>query len=175
MTIAIVPATFAHAEELAENLRPGDAMEIAALGFTPLEALDAALCHSLRAEAVLVVNGQGRGQVAALRGYAAPALLGDTADLWCFTSPLCDARKKSVMKQSRAFVDELQGKFARLRALVALDYAQAVRWLGWLGFAPGEIESHGGRQFMRVTRCATASAPPRYSNRQIEQECEHGC
>jgi hypothetical protein len=49
-------------------------------------------------------------------------------------------------------VAALQGRFARLRALVALDYHQAVRWLRWLGFADGDIETHGGRAFMRVVR-----------------------
>jgi hypothetical protein len=78
------------------------------------------------------------------------------------------------MEESQRFVDELQGKFARLRALVALDYAQAVRWLGWLGFVDGEIEIHGGRRFMRVTRCAATATARQAQHRQIEQECDHG-
>lgn len=150
--IEIVEATFAHAEALAENLRDGDAMEIAALGFTPLEALDAVLCSSMQAQTVLVLDGQGRGNVAAMRGYAAASLLGDTADLWTFTSRHADGRKVTFMKESRAYVTALQQRFARLRALVALDYPQAVRWLRWLGFEDGEIETYGGRKFMRVSR-----------------------
>jgi len=150
--IEIAEASFAHAEALAETLRAGDAMEIAALGFTPLEALDAVLCCSVQAQTVLVVDSQGRGQVAAMRGYAASSLLGDTADLWTFTSHHADGRKVTFMKESRAYVVALQEKFRRLRALVALDYHQAVRWLRWLGFQDGEIETYGGRRFMRVSR-----------------------
>ena len=147
MAIDIVPASFAHAETLAETLRAGDAMEIAALGFTPLEALDALLCHSLQAEALLV-----DGEVAALRGYSAPSLLGDTADLWTFTAHAAEQHKLSLVKESQAFVAAMQGKFQTLRALVALDYGRAVRWLKFLGFAEGDIEIYGGRKFMRVTR-----------------------
>jgi hypothetical protein len=150
--IEIAAASFAHAEELAQNLRAGDAMEIAALGFTPLEALDAVLCCSVAAQTALVGNGQGPGQVAAMWGFAAPSLLGDTADLWAFSGHAADAHPLPFLKASREFVTGLQHNFRRLRALVALDYHKAVRWLRWLGFEDGEIETYGGRDFMRVNR-----------------------
>jgi hypothetical protein len=154
--IAIVPASFAHAEALAESLREGDAMEIAALGFAPLECLDAVLCASVQAHAALVADAEGRAEVAALWGYAAPSLLGDTADLWAFSGRPADAYPLPFLKASRDFVLALQGRYRRLQALVALDYGAAVRWLRWLGFADGAIETYGGRNFMRVSREGTA-------------------
>lgn len=149
--IAIVEASFAHAEALAESLREGDAMEIAALGFAPLEALDAVLCCSVRAQSALV-DGPGGVKVAAMWGYALPSLLGDTADLWAFSGHAADGEALAFLRASRDFVEDMQARHGELRALVALDYGAAVRWLKWLGFEDGEIEIHGGREFRRVRR-----------------------
>ncbi len=153
--IAIVEASFAHAEALAETLRAGDAMEIAALGFAPLEALDAVLCCSVRAQSALVRNAQGELQVAAMWGYALPSLLGDAADLWAFSGHAADGEALAFLRASRDFVADMQARHGELRALVALDYGAALRWLRWLGFADGEIEIYGGRDFMRVRRKRT--------------------
>jgi hypothetical protein len=142
--IEILPATHDHAKALAPCLRAGDAMEVEALGFEPLEALEAVLAVSHEARSAV-----HDGQVAGMWGYAVPSLLGSTADLWMFTGHPADRLKVTLMRLSRDYVRGL--RFARLRALVALDYTASVQWLRWLGFRDGPVEEYGGRMFMRMS------------------------
>ncbi len=66
------------------KLRPGDAAEIAALGLGKMQAFEASLARSVWADAYLVVDETGRGEVGAIMGLAETSLLGG-ASPWLMT------------------------------------------------------------------------------------------
>jgi len=93
--IEIVPATMDHA--LAIRLRPGDALEIAALGETQESSFAKALARSLWAETYLI-----DGEPAVLRGVILPSLLGSTeANAWLMSGEPIE-RHRPVIANARS-------------------------------------------------------------------------
>jgi hypothetical protein len=153
--VEIVPATEAHAHELAPSLRPADAAEVKASGgFEPLDALLASLGVSEVASTLLI-----DGKVAAIFGVA-PAhfdvegegvrdvgvvwLLGGTA---LFEAPL------SFLRRCRPVVREFLERYPLLMNAIDARYEKALRWAKWLGFQVMEPVPFGfeGRPFCFIS------------------------
>jgi hypothetical protein len=126
----------AHARAI--KLRPGDAREIAALGVTMPEAFVLSTSRALWADAWLI-----DGEVAAIVGLSVESLLGDEGVPWLLTGEPVERHKKLFLRETRAGVARMRGRFPVLRNFVHADYAEAVRWLAWLGFAIGGSRPHG--------------------------------
>lgn len=146
-TVDIVPLTPEHIALLAPHVRPGDAAELAALGLRPEEAASAALAASSEAWAAVEDD-----KVLAAWGLHPMALLGDVANLWCITAKGIERHKKRFLSNSRDFVLQANERYGVLRAVVALNYEQATRWLAWLGFETKERFTSEGQTFLRMTR-----------------------
>jgi hypothetical protein len=138
MMIECVPATLDHARSI--ELRPGDAAEIAALGLTREEGLGLSLARALWADAYLV-----DGEVAAIVGLGLPAMLGRVATPWLLTGRPVDRHRKEFLRLTRARVELMRREWALLVNYVHADYAQAIRWLTWLGFEIGPARPFGPR------------------------------
>ena len=134
--IEVVPATMAHVGRIV--LRPGDAREIEALGYSPAEALGRSIGRSLWADAYLV-----DGEVAAILGLALPSLTGRLASLWLVTGMPVDRHRKPFLRLCRARLAEVRRQWPLLVDYVHADYAEAHRWLRWLGFTIGPPEPYG--------------------------------
>lgn len=128
--LRIVPATLAHVDALA--VRPADAAEIRALGFTVREGLRLSLERAIRADAYVIGD-----EVAAIGGIGLPSMLGRTATPWLVTGRPVDRHRRTFLRQTRARVALMRREWDLLVNHVHADYAQAIRWLAWLGF---EIE-----------------------------------
>jgi hypothetical protein len=144
--IVIVPATLDHARAI--ELRPGDAMEIAALGETQESALRKTLDRSLWAETYLV-----DGEPAVLRGVILPCLVGTVANAWLMSGRPIERHRKSFMELTRLGVEKLRTEHELLVSYVHADYARSIRWLRWLGFEIGPPRPTGplGAPFREAT------------------------
>lgn len=128
--IAIVPATDAHAVELAPRLRAADIREIAAgSGAAPLEALLVSLRRSTEAWA-----GTVDGAVACIFGVGPLSLLGGEGCPWLLGSDLVERNAFGFARRNRAVVARWLRTYPVLRNYVDARNGQAIRWLGWLGF-----------------------------------------
>jgi hypothetical protein len=134
--IKAIPATMAHVGQL--TLRGGDAREIAALGYSKEEALGRSIARSLWADAYLVDD-----EVAAILGLALPSMTGRLASLWLVTGRPVDRHRKTFLRLCRERLAEVRGQWPVLVDYVHADYAEAHRWLKWLGFTIGPAEPYG--------------------------------
>jgi hypothetical protein len=131
-----------HARRLV--LREGDAMEVAALGLTPVQALQQSLERSLWAEAYLI-----DGEVAAIVGLCRANLLAGPGVPWLLTGPACERHAKTFLKESRRQLARMRATCLPLINFVHADYRRAVRWLGWLGFTLEPPQLVHGAPFRR--------------------------
>jgi hypothetical protein len=141
-----VPATLAHAAAI--DLRTGDRAEIEALGFAPHEGLRLSLERALWADTYLV-----DGEVAAIAGLGVASMLGRVAVPWLVTGKPVDGHRKAFLWLTRAHLGRMRRGWDLLVNHVHADYAQAVRWLAWLGFeiAPARPFGPRGALFHQAT------------------------
>ncbi len=137
--VAIVPATETHAIELAPHLRAADIREIAAVsGAAPLEALFVSLRRSTEAWAGMV-----DGTVACIFGVGPLSLLGGEGCPWLLGSDLIERNAFAFARRNRAMVLRWLRTYPVLRNYVDVRNAQAIRWLGWLGFTLKPPQPYG--------------------------------
>lgn len=128
--IAIVPASDAHAFDLAPRMRGDDIREIEAVsGLAPLEALLVSLRRSTEAWA-----GTVDGDVACMFGVGPLSLLGGEGCPWLLGSDLIERNAFAFARRNRAMVARWLQSYRVLRNHVDARNTQAIRWLGWLGF-----------------------------------------
>jgi GNAT superfamily N-acetyltransferase len=70
-------------------------------------------------------------------------LLGGVGAPWLLTGRPVDRHRKLFLQETRRGVARMRGEFSRLANHVHADYAEAIRWLRWLGFAIGPVEPKG--------------------------------
>ena len=149
--ITVVPAALEHARAI--ELRPGDAKEIAALGYSKDEGLRRSMARSIWTDAYLA-----DGDVAALSGFALTGLVGGHASLWLITGRPVDRHRKAFLRLTRERLAEVRRDWPVLIDYVHAEYAEAHRWLRWLGFTLGPPEPYGrlGALFCRASIGETA-------------------
>ena len=134
-TVAIVPAQFEHASQLAPLLRAGDLAECLAAGYPDAKAaLDDALVNSTEAVAILF-----DGEIAALVG--ADDYGQGLALIWALTGVAVDRARLTFLRTSRQVLAMLR-RGRRLFNIVDVRYQGAFDWLECLGFFPGRTISH---------------------------------
>lgn len=143
--IAIVPATFEHAREMAPRMREADAREVLAhSGRSPLSALQQAVACSDIAKAALF-----DGQVAALFGVATlqleSVLLGPRiGSIWMLTSDLVERYPKAFHRAARRELDALHASgWPLLVNAIDARHEQALRWARRIGFRVGDPIPYG--------------------------------
>lgn len=140
--IEIVPATDAHAVELAPRMRAADIREIeAAIGLEALEALRLSLLRSTEAWAGMV-----DGEVACVFGVGPLSLLGGEGCPWLLGSDLVERNAIAFARRNRAMVARWLCTYRVLRNHVDARNSQAIRWLGWLGFTLKPAVPYGVRR-----------------------------
>lgn len=116
-------------------MRPGDAEEMRAQGFSPTEALMESLETSTSAWAALE-----DGLPIAMWGVSAEHVLAPGAVVWCLTGEGVNRNKKAFLRGSRAFVEYLRSTYYDAWNIVDSRYIEAIRWVTWLGFTVcGEV------------------------------------
>jgi hypothetical protein len=149
--ISVVPATMEHARAI--ELRPGDAAEIAALGYSQVEGLSRSIARSVWADAYVAED-----EVAAILGLGLTAMVGGLASLWLITGTPVDRHRKEFLRLTRERTARMLAEHGTLRCDVHADYRSAIRWLRWLGFslAPARPRGLHGALFHGATLGATA-------------------
>ena len=136
---AIVPATMAHAEELAANMRKADVAEIWAAGrHKPLEALKLSLVVSRDPKAGLV-----DGRVVCMFGIAAPTLMSFTGVPWLLGSEELARHWRYFLRANIPVVARMREEYDVLANYVDARNKTAIRWLKWLGFDIKEAQPYG--------------------------------
>ncbi len=131
-SITIVPATMEHARAI--ELRPQDAAEIAAHGISKEKGLQISLDWAVWAQAYLVTDDHGRGEVAAILGCGMSNLLGGHATPWLITGRPVERVRKSFARLAKARIAELRARFPVMINYVHAEYADSLRFMAWLGF-----------------------------------------
>jgi hypothetical protein len=127
--VTIVPATQAHVEMMVGKLRAGDAAELAALGFTDRQALEAGLLHSIEAWTAMAGDVAG-----AMFGITVDSVLADEGHPWLLTTCWTTVHWIVFAKCLRQMIERYKAMFPRLSNLVDARYPEALRLLTWLGF-----------------------------------------
>jgi len=141
--ISIESATEADARELAPVLRAADRLEIERLlgQHDPLEPLLASV-HGARE----AWTGRADGEIVCMWGVCPATLIGPTGIPWLLGSDLVPLHRKAFLRENKRWVAHALDLFPLLRNVVDARYAEAIRWLRWLGFtlhAPRAMGVHG--------------------------------
>lgn len=146
--IQVVQGEAHHAAEIAADIRPGDAAELAAIGASPIDGIRGSQVVS-SAQFVALENGH------AIAGWGVipETFLGNhKATLWCLTANSVLRHRKLVLSLARNFVLACQQDYEILEAYVDVKYLVAQRWLLWLGFVPGRSFQLNGVTFIVMER-----------------------
>ena len=150
MRYEVVPATEAHARELAANMREEDAAECwAAAHHAPLQALLASLKASRCPWA-----GMADGRVLCMFGVAEAALVCDIAAPWLLSSRDVPKHGRTFARVSRAWAEHIAREYRLLVNYVDARHIAAVTWIRWLGLNLDPAQPYGpdGVPFHRFWR-----------------------
>lgn len=135
----VVPATPAHAAELAANMREADVAEIwAGWRHTPAEALDRSMKGSRDTMA-----GLADGRVVCMFGVGSYTILSDIACPWLLGSEELPQHARAFLRLNRVYARHIKDEYAILENYVDARNAVAIRWLRWLGFTIWEPQPFG--------------------------------
>ncbi len=135
-------ADIADVYRLARNLRDGDRLECASLGFDPVTGLRKSFKSAL-----IRRTAEIDGEVAAMWGISGTAF-GHTGYPWLMTAPAVERVPVTFLRVARSELGRMRRMHRVLRGDVAADYRMACRLLEVLGFALGEARPFGPRGVM---------------------------
>lgn len=138
----IVPATPAHAAELAANMREADVAEVwAGWRHTPTEAINRSIAVSRDPLA-----GLADGRVVCIFGVASPIILSAVASPWLLGAKELPRHSRTFLRLNRLYTRHIRNEYAILENYVDARNALAIRWLRWLGFTIWEPQPFGPDQ-----------------------------
>lgn len=132
----IRPAAPEHIADLAAGMREADRREVwASHRHRPAEALEQALRRSELAWTCFV-----RGRPAFMWGVARQgSLISRVGAPWLLGTESLYAVRREFLRQSRAYVERMQGRFPRLENYVHAQNGFSIHWLKWCGFVLDDI------------------------------------
>lgn len=137
--VELVPATWAHVEELAANISEADEDEVfAAVGLRPLAALERIMAGSRDPMTALA-----DGQVAAMYGVESANLLHPVGVPWLLSTDLTEKHWAKTARLSRQWVRYQRQRYDLLVNFVDARHIKAIKWLEWLGFTILPPEPYG--------------------------------
>ena len=135
----IVPATLAHAEELAANMQQADVDEIWALAhITPIEAVNMSLRASLDPR-----TGLAEGKVIVMFGIAKATFLSPVAVPWLLATDDIKTHSKHFLRHSRIYFERYKANNEMMVNYVDDRHKGAIRWLEWMGFTMHDPQPFG--------------------------------
>lgn len=143
----IVPATVAHAEALAPNMRFHDRIECRAFGYLPLPGLLFSLETSTEAW-----TGLADGEPVCMFGVAQVALTDTEAEPWLLSSDALVYHGRAFLIRNRAVISRWKARYSSLSGVVYVHNEVSKRWLRWLGFIIGDTAVRIGPDKMGFNR-----------------------
>ena len=143
--IEVRPITPEAIDTLLPRLRPVDRLE-----------LDCMMPENQRAGLIRMAERARRaraayigGEIVGIFGVSAQGVLSSTGCPWMLATPLIERRdvKREFVAGSRVALAWLAQDFDRLWNVVSVENRAAIRWLGWLGFAFGDVVDVNGHPF----------------------------
>ena len=143
----IVPASPAHIRRIANRMREADAIECAAIGLSPKQALR----HSLRTSGE-VWTAKVDGRPEAMFGLQVVSALGGKAHPWMLGTEAIYDYPREMIRMGRQIIDHWRDSTPDLSVLVAVQNVRAIRFLRGCGFATDpDILPIGGVSFVRMS------------------------
>ena len=141
----LVPATEAHAREIATNLSPQSWIDSAVLELDPLALALAGVQKSVYAFA-----GLDNGRCFCMFGIVPDSLTATSGQPWLLTSADLPKDRAAMARASRQYLPYVRNRFTHLYGFVYEHNAVSIKWLKWLGYtlAPEpEIVGAGKRYY----------------------------
>lgn len=138
--LLFVPARREHIALLVLDLRDDDAAECEAVGLLAEDWIGSSLDGSIEAWTALE-----DGYPIAMWGLTTPDLLGFKACPWMLTGRGVERWKRTLMRESAAFIARVSLLYPYLSNRVDARYSRALRWVRWLGFDINKPEPYGPR------------------------------
>jgi hypothetical protein len=138
----IIPATEAHAREIAPRMRVSDVEEVfAATGRGRLSAL----LYSLeRSDFSYTIEFDGRPET--MFGCGTSNLIGKVGAPWLLGTSALEHHRRHFLGGSRFWIEKMKDEYAVLRNIVDDRNTVSKRWLQWLGFTLSEPQATGYEQ-----------------------------
>jgi len=134
MTFRIIPATEAHAEEIAPRMRVADAEEVfAASGRGRLSALRYSIARS---DFAYTVEFDGRPET--MFGCGTANITANVGAPWLLGSDALETHYRHFLRGSRFWIGKMLTEYSTLRNMVDDRNHVSKRWLEWLGFTLSE-------------------------------------
>lgn len=143
--IEVLPITPEAIDELLDGLRPIDRLEMDCMMPDDQRAGLIRMAEKTRRSRAAYIGGDLVG----IFGVSAQGVLSSTGCPWMLATPLIERRdvKREFIAGSRLALDWLAQDFTRLWNVVSVENRAAIRWLGWLGFAFGDVVDVNGQSF----------------------------
>lgn len=128
---------------LYERMRVEDMLECIGLGFHPREACEQSYelsekCYSIKTRDYMLIASFG----------VCPTDDPKVGCAWLLGTDLMPTIKKTFVKHSKEYLDELMGDYDYLTNIVSMNNKLSVRWLTWLGAEFGESHGSDYRRFI---------------------------
>ena len=138
-TYSIEPATWEHAQELADHMRAPDKREVwAAAHHEPEQAVCLSLAASRDAR-----TGLADGEVVCMFGVGSLTILSLTGIPWLLATKKLDQHGRAFLRRNRKVLADMGDGYPLLRNHVDARNKVAIRWLRWLGFTILPPETYG--------------------------------
>jgi hypothetical protein len=139
MSLALIPATAAHADLMAPLLRSADVAEIHIMfGPDPAEMLRHGIERSSHAYAALE-----DGVPFCIGGVVPVSLMGGEGVAWLLGTEGIARNRRWFLRQSRIHLAAVLQCYQSLSTTCDATYEKSIRWLGWLGFDAGQPFTFG--------------------------------
>ncbi|WP_322470295.1 hypothetical protein SOM08_06215 [Hydrogenophaga sp. SNF1] len=136
--VETVQPTSAHVDELADNLRAADRVELRCSGHTDhRKAIADSLACSTHMATVLI-----DGRVAAILGLAPLSLVCGVAAPWLLGTDLVTRHRRALMRLAPSYIGAMLRAYPHLVNMVHADNEFAVRWLRRAGFTFHPAQPH---------------------------------
>lgn len=127
---------------LYERMRVEDMLECIGLGVHPRVACEQSFhlsdkCYSIKTRDFRLIASFG----------VCPTEDPDTGCAWLLGTDLMPTIKKTFVKHSKEYLDDLMDGYERLTNIVSMNNKLSVRWLTWLGAEFGESHGSDYRRF----------------------------
>jgi len=150
--IEIVPARFAHIEEIEPRMRDIDRLECRIMGHSPREALKLGIMSATVAWTALV-----DGRAEAMFGASTISLIDGSGRPWMLMTDEAVQHKKALLRFGRIYTEALHRHYAILQNWVHARNSTSIRWLARLGYGIGPVEIMRGEPMRPFVRCAILS------------------
>lgn len=126
---ALVPATEAHALDLAANLSSGSMLECQQMGWNP-----GPHCVYVLRTSAYVFAAVEDGRCFCMFGCYPDSLVADSGQVWLLTAATLPKERIRMAMATRHYLPYIRNRFTKIYGWVYEGNAVSIKWLKWLGY-----------------------------------------